>query len=145
LGLAALRAAALGALVLLLWNPSAARVAAGGAPPLVLLDASLSMAGHGGRWRGALDTARALARGGIIWRFGERVAGFDTLPPTARPTWLAGRGSSRSRARPSSTPLSPPWTDRDGSRRAIPSDSRSVMGRPGCEMREAGCEMRRLW
>src|SRR5205814_9697821 len=33
LGLAALRAAALGALVLLLWNPSAARVAAGGAPP----------------------------------------------------------------------------------------------------------------
>ena len=89
LGLAALRAAALGALVLLLWNPSAARVAAGGAPPLVLLDASLSMAGHAGRWRGALDTARALAQGGIIWRFGERVAGFDTLPPTDGASRLA--------------------------------------------------------
>ena len=89
LGLAALRAAALGALVLLLWNPSAARVAAGGAPPLVLLDASLSMAGHAGRWRGALDTARALAQGGIIWRFGERVAGFDTLPPTEGASRLA--------------------------------------------------------
>ncbi len=89
LGFAALRAAAVGALVLLLWNPSAARVAAGGAPPLVLLDASLSMAGHGGRWRGALDTARALAQGGIIWRFGERVAGFDTLPPTDGASRLA--------------------------------------------------------
>src|SRR5206468_779985 len=89
LGLAALRAAALGALVLLLWNPSAARVAAGGAPPLVLLDASLSMAGHAGRWRGALDTARALAQGGIIWRFGERVAEFDTLPPTDGASRLA--------------------------------------------------------
>ncbi len=89
LGLAALRAAALGALVLLLWNPSAARVAAGGAPPLVLLDASLSMAGHGGRWRDALDTGRALAQGGIIWRFGERVAGFDTLPPTDGASRLA--------------------------------------------------------
>ncbi len=89
LGLAALRAAAFGALVLLLWNPSAARVAAGGAPPLVLLDASLSMTGHGGRWRDALDTARALAQGGIIWRFGERVAGFDTLPPTDGASRLA--------------------------------------------------------
>ncbi len=89
LGLAALRAAALGALVLLLWNPSAARVAAGGAPPLVLLDASLSMAGHGGRWREALDTGRALAQGGIIWRFGERVAGFDTLPPADGASRLA--------------------------------------------------------
>ena len=89
LGLAALRAAALGALVLLLWNPSAARIAAGGAPPLVLLDASLSMAGHGGRWRDALDTGRVLAQGGIIWRFGERVAGFDTLPPTDGASRLA--------------------------------------------------------
>src|SRR5207249_163603 len=66
------------------------------------------------------------------------------ISPTSRPTWLDGRGSSCSRARPSSMPLSPPWTDRDGLRRAIPSDSRSVTGRPGCEMREAGCEMRRL-
>jgi hypothetical protein len=91
LGLAALRAAALGALVLLVWNPTAARVEAGGAPPLVLLDASLSMAGggHDGRWRDALDTARARAAGGVIWRFGERVAGFDTLPPTDGASRLA--------------------------------------------------------
>jgi hypothetical protein len=89
LGLAALRAAALGALVLLVWNPTAARVAAGGAPPLVLLDASLGMAGHGGRWRDALDSARALAAGGVVWRFGERVAGFDTLPPTDGASRLA--------------------------------------------------------
>ncbi len=83
LGLAALRATGLAALVLLLWNPTAARVEARGAQPLVLLDASLSMAGgsHGGRWHEALDSARALARGGVIWRFGERVAGFDTTPP----------------------------------------------------------------
>ena len=91
LGLAALRAVALGALVLLVWNPTATRVEAGGggAPPLVLLDASLSLAGHGGRWRDALDTARALAQGGVIWRFGERVAGFDTLPPTDGASRLA--------------------------------------------------------
>ncbi len=83
LGLAALRATGLAALVLLLWNPTAARVEARGAQPLVLLDASLSMAGgsHGGRWHEALDSARALAGGGVIWRFGERVAGFDTTPP----------------------------------------------------------------
>ena len=91
LGLAALRVVALGALVLLVWNPTAARVEAGGggAPPLVLLDASLSLAGHGSRWRDALDTARALAQGGVIWRFGERVAGFDTLPPTDGASRLA--------------------------------------------------------
>jgi hypothetical protein len=87
LGLAALRIAALGALVLLVWNPSAARVEAGGA--VLLLDASLSMTGHGGRWREALDTARSLARGGVIWRFGERVAVFDTLPPTDGASRLA--------------------------------------------------------
>ena len=90
LGFAALRTTAVAALVLLLWNPSAAHVAAGDASPLVLLDASLSMAGYGGHWRQALDTARALVRGsglgtrgsgGVIWRFGERVTGFDTLPP----------------------------------------------------------------
>ena len=91
LGLAALRALALGALVLLVWNPTAARVEAGGAPPLVLLDASLSMTGggHGSRWRDALDTARALAAGGVIWRFGARVAGFDTLPPSDGASRLA--------------------------------------------------------
>ncbi len=134
LGLASLRALALGALILLVWNPTAARVEAGGggAPPLVLLDASLSQAGHGGRWRDALDTARALARGGVIWRFGERVAGFDTLPPTDGTSRLApaldaaaARGgpvtvvsdgaiaSSCSRGRRSSMRLSLPWKGRD--------------------------------
>ena len=81
LGLTLLRATALGTLVLLLWNPAVSRVESGVATPLVLLDASLSMAGQGGGWRAALDTARALAHGGVIWRFGDRVTAFDTLPP----------------------------------------------------------------
>jgi hypothetical protein len=83
-GLVLLRVAALAALVLLLWNPATAHRAADAAPPLVLLDASLSMAGTPGdpdRWRRALDSARALARGGVVWRFGHRVAAFDTAPP----------------------------------------------------------------
>ena len=81
LGLTLLRATALGTLVLLLWNPAVSRVESGVATPLVLLDASLSMAGQGGGWRAALDTARALAHGGVIWRFGDRVTALDTLPP----------------------------------------------------------------
>ncbi len=87
-GLAALRATGLGAVALLVWNPTAARRDSGaGDAPLVLLDASLSMAGRNGNWREALDTARALARGGTIWRFGAGVTGFDSLPP--------GDGASR--------------------------------------------------
>ncbi|MGH7569813.1 MAG: hypothetical protein ACREL9_12750 [Gemmatimonadales bacterium] len=78
-GLLALRAVGSAALVLLLWNPVVLRPAAHTAPPLVLLDASLSMSDHWGR---ALDTARALAQGGVVWRFGARVAAFDTLAPT---------------------------------------------------------------
>ena len=91
LGLAALRATGLGAVVLLTWNPTATRhESEGGRAPLVLLDASLSMAGRNGRWREALDTARSLAKGeGTIWRFGERVTGFDTLPPRDGATRLA--------------------------------------------------------
>ena len=90
LGLVGLRAGALAALVLLLLNPSTSIIEAGdGAQSLVLLDASLSMTGHGGRWREALDTARRLARGGVIWRFGERIAAFDTLPPTDGSSRLA--------------------------------------------------------
>src|SRR5439155_1126954 len=60
-------------------------------PPLVLLDASLSMVGQGGPWGAALDTARALARGGgggVIWRFGRAVRAFDTLPPADGATRL---------------------------------------------------------
>src|SRR5439155_1382301 len=97
-GLALLRTTGLAALVLLLWNPATWRRDPASAPPLVLLDASLSMAGHGGRWREALDSARALAqggrggrggRGGVIWRFGSRVRAFDSLPPADGATRLA--------------------------------------------------------
>lgn len=81
LGLAALRTVGLGALALLLLNPVRGRRMSD-ASPTVLLDASLSMDAAGGRWREALDTARARAgdRGAIV-RFGSRVTGFDTLPP----------------------------------------------------------------
>ena len=90
LGLAALRATGVGALALLLWNHTTARPDAGGGPRLVLLDGSLSMTAHGGRWRDALDTARAVARGGgVIWRFGARVTGFDTMPPSDGASRLA--------------------------------------------------------
>ncbi|HYS19714.1 MAG TPA: vWA domain-containing protein [Gemmatimonadales bacterium] len=76
-----LRATGVAALVLLLWNPALRRDLPGGDQPLILLDASLSMAGA--PWRAALDTARTLARArhGVIWRFGDRVTAFDTAPP----------------------------------------------------------------
>jgi len=89
LGLAALRVTGVGALLLLIWNPAAVRVGVGDAPRLVLLDASLSMAGRGGHWAAALDTARALARGDVIWRFGARVTAFDTTAPRDGATRLA--------------------------------------------------------
>ncbi len=87
-GLLALRATGVAALLLLLWNPGI-RAPADAARPLVLLDASLSLAGHDGRWGAALDTARALARGSVIWRFGARVAAFDTVPPSDGASRLA--------------------------------------------------------
>jgi hypothetical protein len=81
-GLALLRSAGFAALLLLLWNPTTARWEAVDAPPLVLLDASLSMGATGGRWHEALDTARALARGGgVVWRFGTDARAYDSLPP----------------------------------------------------------------
>ncbi len=89
-GFLVLRVTGVVALALLLWNPVTTRSEPGG-PPLVLLDASLSMAGQGGPWRAALDTARALARdggGGVIWRFGRAVRAFDTLPPADGATRL---------------------------------------------------------
>lgn len=87
-GLAGLRAVGIGALLVLLWNPGRAYPVAE-APPLVLLDASLSMGGYGGRWREAVESARALARGGPIWRFGTTLQPFDSLPPTEGATTLA--------------------------------------------------------
>ena len=84
LGLATLRAVGIGAVLLLFVNPALGHWgAARHDPPLVLLDASLSMAGAGGRWRTALDTARIVGRGGVIWRFGDAVTAFDTTAPSA--------------------------------------------------------------
>ncbi len=83
IGLVALRATGIGALALLLWNPPWVAGRRAGGPPLVLLDASLSLAGHGGRWAEALDSARHAAAGGVIWRFGDAVAPFDTTAPAA--------------------------------------------------------------
>ncbi len=84
-GLALLRAVGLGALLLLLFNPTRSRPAVTTTPPLVLLDASLSMGGTNGSWHTALDSARGLAGpgGGAIWRFGDAVTAFDTSPPEA--------------------------------------------------------------
>jgi hypothetical protein len=77
----ALRTVGLGAVLILLVNPSRSRPVAGGTPPLVLLDASLSMAGTNGPWATALDSARRLGAGGSIWRFGSDVDAFDSTPP----------------------------------------------------------------
>ncbi|HEV8401019.1 MAG TPA: hypothetical protein VGQ18_14410 [Gemmatimonadales bacterium] len=87
-GLVLLRATAVLALVLLLWNPTATRALAPDAQPIVLLDASLSMTNE---WRAALDSARALAgRGGaLVWRFGDRVAAFDSAAPGEGTSHLA--------------------------------------------------------
>jgi hypothetical protein len=88
-GLALLRVTGFAALLLLFWNPITSRRVAGGMPPLVLLDASLSMGGRGGHWREALDSARVQAKGGVIWRFGSEVRGYDSLPPTDGASRLA--------------------------------------------------------
>ncbi|HET8712251.1 MAG TPA: hypothetical protein VFM23_01055 [Gemmatimonadales bacterium] len=75
-----LRAVAVLALILLLWNPASSRVLPSGDQPIVLLDASLSMST--GAWPAALDSARAYARrGAVVWRFGTGVAAFDTTAP----------------------------------------------------------------
>jgi hypothetical protein len=82
IGLAALRTVAMGALVLLLVNPGRSERRQGG-NPVVLLDASLSMAAPGGHWESALDTAQVLAgEDGAIYRFGTGVAEFGSDTPT---------------------------------------------------------------
>ena len=87
----ALRVVAVAALILLLWNPASTRELPAGDQPIVLLDGSLSMTGPGEPWRAALDSARALARsrGALVWRFGNRVAGFDSVPPAEGASRLA--------------------------------------------------------
>jgi hypothetical protein len=91
LGFALLRALGIGALLLLLFDPTRSRPAGTTTPPLVLLDASLSMRGTNGPWQAALDSARRLAGtgGGVIWRFGDAVTAFDTSPPAAGASRLA--------------------------------------------------------
>ena len=78
--LAGLRAAVLALVALLIWNPRLPRSsgAAGGVPPVVLVDASLSMAARGvdgeRPWERATDAARAAAeRGGEVLLFGGPV------------------------------------------------------------------------
>lgn len=88
-GLALLRATGVAALVLLLWNPVTARSLPSDAQPIVLLDASLSMTGRGASWRVALDTARAVAPDALVWRFGDRVAAFDSGAPAEGASRLA--------------------------------------------------------
>lgn len=89
IGLALLRAVGIGAVLLLLVNPTRSRPVPASGPPLVLLDASLSMTGPAGPWQAALDSARRLAAGGPIWRFGSGVAAFDSGPPGDGATRLA--------------------------------------------------------
>ncbi len=81
LGLAALRATGLAAVILLLWNPGCVERDSD-APPIVLLDRSLSMGVAGGQWRAALDSARALAGpDGTVLGFGTTVGTLtDTIP-----------------------------------------------------------------
>ena len=87
-GMAALRATALTALVLLLVNPASIRRVRGGAPT-VLLDASLSMGTVGGHWREARDSALVLAGTSTrVLRFGSGVSTFDTAPPSEGATRL---------------------------------------------------------
>ena len=82
-GLAALRTLAVALLAGLLLNPVRLLRDAGG-PPVVLLDASLSMQAAGGRWDAALDSARAIAGPrGTLLRFGVIPTAFDTTAPTA--------------------------------------------------------------
>ena len=89
LGMTVLRTVGVTALALLLINP-ATTTRVPDAPPTVLLDASLSLGATGGRWREALDSARALAgREGAILRFGGRTAVIDTSPPEDGRTRLA--------------------------------------------------------
>jgi hypothetical protein len=93
--LAVLRAAAWGSVMVLLFDPGCRRVG-GAAPPVVLLDRSLSMsdpldtAGGGPRWRAALDSAHAIAgAGGRILAFGAEPAGLrEGMRPDAPSTRL---------------------------------------------------------
>src|SRR5262249_18839508 len=88
-GMASLRASALIALAVLLFNPVRTERVRGG-PPTILLDASLSMGAKGSHWQTALDTAQKLAgANGVVLRFGSEVAPFDTASPVDGATRLS--------------------------------------------------------
>ncbi len=92
LGFRSVAWAALGLLLLNIGCP----VATPPRRPLVLLDASLSMTGAGGRWRAAHDSA---VRWGDVRRFGDERPGDDTLPTRGRsligPALTAAAASDR--------------------------------------------------
>jgi hypothetical protein len=90
------RAIAWSVLGVLLLDLSCSVPRPGSARPLVLLDGSLSLAAAGGRWREALDSARAW---GDVHLFGDAVADADTVPRAGRsvlsPALAAARASGR--------------------------------------------------
>ena len=85
--LAVLRAFAWAGVAALLVDPGCRH---GTVPPMVLLDASLSMTdpGSDARWLAAVDSARRLAAGGPVVLFGERPVAWHQ---GARPTAAASR------------------------------------------------------
>ena len=89
------RAVAWAALLLLLVNLTCA-VPSSALRPLALYDGSLSMGAAGGRWKEALDTARAL--GEVRW-FGDEAGARDTFPSAGRtllaPALAAAAASGR--------------------------------------------------
>ncbi|HEV2672290.1 MAG TPA: vWA domain-containing protein [Gemmatimonadales bacterium] len=86
MSLVILRGIAVVSLILLVWNPSSSRILPTSDQPIVLLDASLSM---NASWQAALDSVRPLARRrAVVWRFGRRVAAFDSLSPSDGATRL---------------------------------------------------------
>lgn len=91
-----LRAIAWVALGLLLVNPGCP-VAGSPGRPLVLLDASLSMAAAGGRWGAALDSAR---QWGEVRPFGDAGRRLDTLPDAGSSHLAEALEAARATGRP---------------------------------------------
>ena len=81
-GLAVVRTVGLAALILLVLNPGCARSGQRG-PPVVLLDASLSMGSDVSQWQAAVDTAGALAGPrGTVLAFGSSVRELEQQEPS---------------------------------------------------------------
>jgi len=91
-----LRALAWASLGLLLVNPGCPLAGSPGRP-LVLLDASLSMAAAGGRWGAALDSAR---RWGEVMPFGDVGRRLDTIPDAGSSHLAEALEAARATGRP---------------------------------------------